>query len=73
MDIKARFFNEYEITTMCSKSLRLRNKRSGDIVMIHRHAFNKIVNNIAEDYREIRVQWEDCSDLWIEVLIWRTM
>lgn len=71
--MKTRFFNEYEITSMCSKSLRLRNKRSGGIVMIHRNAFNKIVRGIAEDYRERRVEWDDHSDLWIEVLEWRTI
>jgi hypothetical protein len=41
--------------------------------MIHRNAFNKIVNEIAEDYRERRVEWGDPSDLWIEVLVWGTM
>lgn len=71
--MKARFFAEYEIITMCSKSLRLRNKRSGDFVMIHRNAFNKIANDIAEDYRERRVEWGDHSDLWVEVLVWHTL
>ena len=73
MDIKKRFFENYEILAMCAKSLRLRNKRSGDVVMIHRNAFNKIVNNLAEDYREIPIKWEDCSELWIDVLVWRTI
>jgi hypothetical protein len=71
--MKTRFFENYEITSMCAKSLRLRNKRTGDIVMIHRNAFNKIVNEIAEDYREHRVEWSDHSDLWVEVLVWRTI
>jgi hypothetical protein len=71
--MKARFFSEYEIIAMCAKSLRLRNKRSGEVVMIHRNAFNKIASDIAEDYRERRVEWEDHSDLWIEVLVWSTL
>lgn len=71
--VKARFFDNYEIIAMCAKSLRLRNKRSGDIVMIHRNAFNKIVRDMAEDYREHRVEWPDHSDLWIEVLVWNTL
>ena len=71
--MKTRFFENYEIITMCAKSLRLRNKRSGDVVMIHRNAFNKIVNGVVEDYREHKVEWKDHSDLWIEVLVWRTM
>ena len=71
--MKARFFENYEIITMCAKSLRLRNKRSGDVVMIHRNAFNKIVNGMVADYREREVEWNDHFDLWIEVLIWRTM
>lgn len=71
--MKTRFFNDYEIITMCAKSLRLRNKRSGEVVMIHRNAFNNIVNEVAEDYRERRVEWDDHSDLWVEVLVWRTI
>lgn len=71
--MKTRFFENYEIIAMCAKSLRLRNKRSGDVVMIHRNAFNKIANGVAEDYRERRVEWSDYSDLWIEVLVWRTL
>lgn len=71
--MKTRFFETYDIISMCANSLRLRNKRSGDIVMIHRNVFNKIVNEIAEDYRERKVEWPDHSDLWIEVLVWGTM
>ena len=71
--MKTRFFETYDIISMCANSLRLRNKRSGDIVMIHRNAFNKIVNEIAEDYRERRMEWGGPSDLWVEVLVWGTM
>lgn len=69
--MKEKLLNEYEIVSMAKSSLRLRHKEKGEMVYIHRNAFNNI--DQASDYRVTERFVNGVCTLWIETLVWRVM
>ena len=69
--MKEKLLNEYEILSMAKSSLRLRHRDKGEIVYIHRNAFNNI--DKASDYRVTEQIVNGIQTLWIEILVWRVM
>lgn len=69
--MKEKLLSEYEIISMAKSSLRLRHKEKGEMVYIHRNAFNNI--DQASDYRITERFVNGVCTLWIETLVWRVM
>lgn len=69
--MKEKLLNEYEIISMAKSSLKLRHKEKGEMVYIHRNAFNNI--DQASDYRVTERIVNGVYTLWIETLVWKVM
>lgn len=69
--MKEKLLSEYEIVSMAKSSLRLRHRDNGEMVYIHRNAFNNI--DQASDYRVTEQIVNGVRTLWIETLVWRVM
>lgn len=69
--MKEKLLSEYDIVSMAKSSLRLRHKEKGEMVYIHRNAFNNI--DQASDYRVTERFVNGVCTLWIETLVWRGM
>lgn len=69
-------FNEiYELYKMSKNSMILKNRKTGEMVFIHRNAYNALLNESAEDFRTTKRTF--CTDgihrqeqTWVEVLTW---
>lgn len=71
--MKKRFFETYDIEAMSGRSLRLRDIKTGEIVYIHRNAFNSL--NDAVDFRVVTREFARCGEYskWVEVLVWKVL
>ena len=69
-------FNEiYELSKMSKNSMILKNRKTGEMVFIHRNAYNALLANNVEDFRTVKCTF--CTDgihrqeqTWVEVLTW---
>ena len=70
-----KFNANYEIVRMSRNSMVLNNRRTGNMVFIHRKAYNALLNNQCEDFREIDRKFTHDglsyqTSKWVEVLTW---
>ena len=69
-------FNEtYELYKMSKNSMIVNNRKTGEMVFIHRKAYNALLSGSVEDFRTIKRTF--CTDgihrqeqTWVEVLTW---
>lgn len=66
---KEMFLKDFEIVKMNKNSLVLRNRNTE--VLIHRNAFNVVMNDRAEDYRVVDRYFNGREVKWVEVLTWK--
>ena len=69
MTTKEMFLKDFEIVKMNKNSLVLRNRNTE--VLIHRNAFNVVMNDQAEDYRVVDRYFNGREVKWVEVLTWK--
>lgn len=66
---KEQFESEYTLVGMSRSSVKFQNRRSGEIVYMHRNAVNKLENMV--DYRVVDQPSLSCvATKWFEVLSW---
>ena len=70
-----KFNATYEVIRMSRNSMVLRNRETNNMVFIHRKAYNSLLSNQCENFREIdRKFTHDGRDYqtskWVEVLTW---
>ena len=71
--MKKRFFETFDIEAMLGHSLRLRDLKTGEIVFIHRNAFNALGD--AADFRVVTREFSRRGETnkWVEVLVWKAL
>lgn len=67
-----RFNKEFVVVKMNRNSLTLVNNKF-ERAFIHRNAYNKLLNNLAEDYRVVEREFNGTKSLWVEILTWNCL
>ena len=75
MDVLKKFNSVYQVYSMNRNSLTLMNRDNGSMTFIHRKAYNALLRNQCEDFREVEREFthdgRDCrTSKWVEVLTW---
>lgn len=70
-----KFNANYEPCRMSRNSMVVRKRQTGEELFIHRKAYNALLDNKCEDWREVDVHFShdgrSCQTTrWIEVLTW---
>ena len=68
-------FNEtYELYKMSKNSMIVNNRTTGEMVFIHRNAYNALLSGSVEDFRTVKRFYTDGihrqEQTWVEVLTW---
>ena len=69
--MKLRFFSRFDIVSMSKSSLVCKEVETGDVVYIHRNAFNQL--DEAADFRVVERPFRGLTTKWVEVLVWKAL